>query len=101
MNRKGLQSLIFCAVLLAFFSSVCLGAAFAAAQPEEETIAGMVVKTDKGIIIEADDGDYLVKGAKTQEIGKMVGKLIEVTGIITESDKGDTIEAKSFEEIQE
>lgn len=73
-----------------------------AAQPaEEETIAGTVVKTDQGIVVEADDGDYLVKGPKTQELAKMAGKLVEVTGIITESGKGEVIEVKSFEEIQE
>lgn len=65
---------------------------------EEETIAGTVVKTDKGIIIEAEDGDYLVKG---QDLSKMVGKMVEATGIIKESDKGDIIEVKSVEEIQE
>ena len=68
------------------------------AAAEEETIAGTVVKTDKGIVIEADDGDYLVKG---QDLSKMVGKMVEVTGVITESDKGDSIDVKSFEEIQE
>ncbi len=79
--------------------SICLEAA--APPAEEETIAGMVVKSDQGIVIEADDGDYLVKGPKTQEIAKMSGKLVEATGIISESAKGDVIEVKSFEEIQE
>ena len=65
---------------------------------EEETIVGTVVKTDKGYIIEAEDGDYLVKG---KDVSKMLGKLIEATGVITESEKGDTIEVKSFEEIRE
>jgi hypothetical protein len=69
------------------------------AAAEEETIAGTVVKTDKGIVIEAEDGeDYIVKG---QDLSKMVGKMIEATGVITESDKGDVIDVKSFEEIQE
>ena len=31
----------------------------------------------------------------------MEGKMVEATGIINESAKGDTIEVKSFEEIQE
>ena len=31
----------------------------------------------------------------------MVGKMVEATGIITESEKGDVIDVKSFEEIQE
>lgn len=74
------------------FSPPCLAAGV------EETIAGAVVKTDKGLVIEADDGNYLIKG---KDLSKMVGKLVEITGIITESEKGDSIEVKSFEEIQE
>jgi hypothetical protein len=70
----------------------------APAAGQEETIAGTVVKTDKGIVIEAEDGDYIVKG---KDLSKMVGKMIEATGVITESDKGDVIEVKSYEEIQE
>lgn len=63
----------------------------------EETIVGSVVKGEKGIVIEAEDGDYLVKG---KDLSKMVGKMVEATGIIVESDKGDTIEVKYFEEVQ-
>jgi hypothetical protein len=90
----------FIALLLGFLvffsvSSVCVSS-FAAGT--EEIIAGTVVKTDKGLVVEADDGDYLVKG---QDLSKMLGKMVEVTGIITETDKGETIEVKSFEEIQE
>ncbi len=84
--------------VLTFVSSSFVQFVGAAAAPEEETIAGTVVKTDKGIIIEAEDGDYLVKG---QDLSKMVGKMVEATGIIKETDKGDVIEVKSFEEIQE
>jgi hypothetical protein len=105
---KGLKVLVhvaFCALMISVVSAVWAasdpgkgsqGAGKPA--PEEETIAGSVVKTPKGIIIEADDGDYLVKG---KDLSSMVGKMVEVTGIITESDKGDVIEVKSFEEIQE
>jgi hypothetical protein len=64
---------------------------------KEETIVGSVVKGEKGVVIEAEDGDYLVKG---KDLSKMVGKMVEATGIIVESDKGDTIEVKSFEEVQ-
>lgn len=94
---------IFRAIFILFLSfvfslniSLCVKSPTVAA--ELETIAGTVVKTDKGIIIEAEDGDYLVKGA---DLSKMVGKMVEATGIITESDKGDVIDVKSFEEIQE
>jgi len=86
--------LLFC-VFTVFERSV--PAAPAPAQ-EEETIAGTVTKTDKGIVIEAEDGDYVVKG---QDLSKMVGKMVEATGIITENEKGDVIDVKTFEEIQE
>jgi hypothetical protein len=95
-QRKMTVSLVICALLISVLFAANVKSVFAAG--EEETIAGTVVKTDKGIMIEADDGDYLVKG---QDLSKMVGKLVEVTGVITESDKGDVIDVKSFEEIQE
>jgi hypothetical protein len=87
-------------LITAFILSLTLGAYVksTAVAAEEETIAGTVVKTDKGTIIEAEDGYYFVKGA---DLSKMVGKMVEATGIITESEKGDVIEVKSFEEIQE
>lgn len=87
-----------CLVLLSWVVATAAAPLWAATPPQEETIAGTVVKTDKGLIIEAEDGDYLVKG---QDLTKMVGKMVEATGIITESDKGDIIEVKSFEEITE
>ena len=87
-------------LIVAFVFALTLGAyaKSTVVAAEEETIAGTVVKTDKGIIIEAEDGDYIVKGA---DLSKMVGKMVEATGIITESEKGDVIDVKSFEEIQE
>lgn len=87
---------LFMAALFSFIFSVCPEKPSAAGT--EETIAGFVVKTEKGYIIEADDGDYLVKG---KDLSKMEGKMVEATGIINEDAKGDTIEVRSFEEIQE
>ncbi|HQN20530.1 MAG TPA: hypothetical protein PKV86_15365 [Syntrophobacteraceae bacterium] len=95
-TSKGLIGLLLFAFVFSFASAVFLQSALAAA--EEETIAGTVIKTDKGLVIEAEDGDYLVKG---QDLSKMIGKMVEATGIITEGDKGDVIQVKSFEEIQE
>ena len=95
-NHKILIYSLVAALVFSFSFALCVKSSSAA--DEEETIAGTVVKTDKGIVIEAEDGDYLVKG---QDLSKMVGKMIEATGKITESDKGDVIDVKSFEEIQE
>jgi hypothetical protein len=58
---------------------------------------GYVVKQGKNFVLEADDGDYIIKG---RDVSKLVGKLVEVTGMVTESNKGDLIEVKSIEEIQ-
>jgi len=95
-NRHGLVLVMLLSFLVIFGLGTVGKSAAAVAEPE--TIAGTVVKTDKGIIIEAEDGDYLVKGA---DLSKMVGKMVEATGIITEGEKGDVIDVKSFEEIQE
>lgn len=93
---RGFLKVFFCAVIFAFLSAATVPSVFSAAQ--EETIVGTVVKGAKGFVIEADDGDYIVKG---KDLTKMIGKMVEVTGIITESSKGDVIEVKSVEEIQE
>ncbi|MEN6437562.1 MAG: hypothetical protein ABFD97_03165 [Syntrophobacter sp.] len=83
-------------IIIAFLVAVIMPVVAPAAQ--DEVIVGTVVKNGKVFVIEADDGDYIVKG---KDLSKMVGKLVEVTGKIIESDKGDVIEAKSVEEIQE
>ena len=84
------------AVFLAFLFSTCITVIVTAAW--EETLLGAVVKRGNGFVIEADDGDYIVKG---KDVSKFVGKLVEVTGIITESNKGDIIEVKSIQKIEE
>jgi hypothetical protein len=93
---RSLLRVVFCALTVFVVCCASLGVAYSAG--EEETIVGSVVKSGKDIVIESDDGDYLVKG---KDLSKMVGKMVEVTGVITESAKGDVIEVKSYEEIQE
>jgi hypothetical protein len=95
MAKRSIKILVF-AVFLAFLFSTCITGIVSAA--EEETLMGYVVKQGKGFVIEADEGDYIVKG---KDVSKLVGKLVEVTGIITESNKGDVIEVKSIQPIEE
>lgn len=83
-------------VLLAFLFSSCI--ATIAAASREETLMGYVVKRGKGFVLEADDGDYIVKG---KDVSKLAEKLVIATGILIESDKGDFIEVKSIEDIQD
>ena len=95
MGRRLVGIFVF-AVFLAFLSSTCITGIVTAARVE--TLMGTVVKQGKGFVIETDDGDYIVKG---KDVSKLAGKLVEVTGIITGSNKGDIIEVKSIEEIQD
>ena len=95
MTKRIIRNFVF-AVFLAFLFSICITGIVTAAQ--EETLLGTVVKQGKGFVIEADDGDYIVKG---KDVSKFVGKLVEVTGIITESNKGEIIEVKSIQELEE
>jgi hypothetical protein len=83
-------------VLFAFLFSFCITGIVTAAW--EETLMGTVVKQGNGFVIEADNGDYIVKG---KDVSKLVGKLVEVTGTITESGGGDTIEVKSIQEPED
>jgi hypothetical protein len=64
---------------------------------QEEILMGYVVKQGKRFVIEADDGDYIVIG---KDVSKLVDKLVEATGIITQSDKEDIIIVRSIEDIQ-
>ena len=68
------------------------------AAEQQETISGRVVKSDGGIIIEADDGDYLTRG---MDLSGMLGKVVEVTGIVIETDQGYVIDVKTAEELEE
>jgi len=47
-------------------------------------------------VIEADDGDYIVRGTVPS---KFVNKLVVVSGIITESPKGDVFEITKIEDL--
>jgi hypothetical protein len=85
-------------VSAAFFASLLsVGIPGIVCAAQEEILMGTVVKQGKRFIIEAEDGDYVVRGI---DVSKMAGKLVEATGIITESDKEDIIEVKAIEEVQ-
>ena len=91
---------VFTAFVLVFLllSTFMIGAGMAAQAAQEDTIMGTVVKHGKDFVIESDEGDYIAKG---KDLSKFVDKLVEVTGTITESEKGNSIQVKSIEEIQE
>ena len=63
----------------------------------EESIIGVVEKTDQGIVIAAEDGaSYLVQG---ENLEAMVGKTLKATGTLAESDQGKVITITDFEVV--
>ena len=93
---KRITRIFVSAVFLVFlFSTVSRGVVTAA---REEILMGYVVKQGNGFVIEADDGDYIVEG---KDVSKLVDKLVEATGIITQSGKEDIIIVRSIDDAQE
>jgi hypothetical protein len=64
----------------------------------EGQLEGFVARNGKDFVIEADDGDYTVRG---KDLSKFIGKMVFVTGIITEGPKGDIIDIKSIESMED
>jgi hypothetical protein len=66
---------------------------------DEETISGTIMETDQGIVLSADDGEtFMIEG---QDLSDMVGKDVNVTGTLTESESGKTISVIKVEQISE
>jgi hypothetical protein len=89
--RVFLPTIILVSLLFPCMSEMVLAA-------HEEQLEGFVVKKGKDFVIEADDGDYTVRG---KDLSKFIGKMVFVTGIITESPKGDIIDIKSIESMED
>jgi len=94
MAKRIIRIFLF-AVFSAFLFSTWIAGNIAASQ--EETLMGYVVKHGNHFVIEADDGDYVVKG---KDVSKLAEKLVEVTGIITQNNREDIIEVTSIEDVQ-
>jgi len=88
--RVFLTTVIVLSLLFTCMSEMVLAA-------HEEPMEGFVAKKGKNFVIEADDGDYIVRG---KDLSKLIGKMVFLTGIITESSKGDIIDIKSIESME-
>ena len=95
MAKRTIGIFVFAVFLASLFSTTVAGVATA---NQKEILMGYVVKQGKGFVIEADDGDYTVKG---KDVSKLADKLVEATGIITQNGKGDEIEVISIEDVQD
>ena len=63
-----------------------------------DSVTGTIQQGDSGLVLEADDGNYILAG---QDLSDMVGKKIKVTGTIADGEAGKTLTVMSFEEVQE
>lgn len=90
-NLKIVKLLVM-AMIIAFVAVV------GCATAEDSTITGMVEQTDNGVMIKAEDGDYMVAG---EDLTPMVGKKVTVTGTVAESDAGKIITVMAVEEVTE
>jgi hypothetical protein len=67
----------------------------AATQPEE--ISGTIVKTEEGIALFSDAGNFMIAG---QELESLVGKNVKVTGTIDEGSGKPMINVTSVSVIE-
>ena len=71
------------------------------AQPQQSAalneIRGTVVKTEDGIVIFSDSGNYLVRG---EDLTGMVGKNVKVIGTVAESDGTSTVTVSSISVVE-
>ncbi len=63
----------------------------------EISLTGAVEKTDTGMVIKVADTNYIVAG---QNLDTLVGKMVKVTGTLSEGKDGKTINVLSYEEIK-
>ena len=92
MNRsKTLIKILLCVVMLSLVATVGMAA-------EQQVVKGTVDQTEAGLVIKADDADYIVAG---QDLSKMVGKKVMVSGTVSEGETGKTIHVMQFQEINE
>lgn len=85
------KALLVLAVLALVFSSI--SPVFA----EDVTVTGMVEKTDAGMVLKAEDGEYALTGA---DVAAHVGKKVEAVGTVTEADGKKTLEVKSAKAVE-
>lgn len=90
MNKKSIITGLFVAMFLVVGT---IGPAVA-----EEPITGMIAEEGDYIILDTEDGTYILEGDVTSE---MVGKKVMVTGTIAEKDDMQVISVTSFEEVAE
>ncbi len=92
MKLKTLSKLIMMTLVISLITGVAI------AGKNMTTITGVVEKTDAGFVITTAEGEYAAEGA---DLAPMVGKKIEATGKVAESDQGMVINVLAVKEVKE
>ncbi|MDR3567230.1 MAG: hypothetical protein P4L43_04305 [Syntrophobacteraceae bacterium] len=82
-------------LIVVFASAAPLTPALAA---REQKVFGWLLSHQNVLVLQSDDGDYTVTG---KDLTGLEGKMVEITGTVTRSDKGDTIHVESAREVDE
>lgn len=75
--------------------------AFVSCSGGEQTITGIVEKTDTGHVLAASDGTNRYNLVENQDFSSMVGKTVKLTGTLMDRVSGKAIAVTSFEVVEE
>ena len=90
-------TLLLTALLLLFaFTSATLATAGSTAP--EQKVFGLLVRHGLVLMLQSDGGDYVVTG---RDLAGLEGKMVEITGTVSENDRGETIYVESAREVDE
>lgn len=90
MNRNGIWLLI-----VAFAVVTCLPVTISWAADEQEiTVVGVLVKLKRKDYLTTDDGQYMVIG---QDFSRLIGRKIRATGKVMENSRGKTMLVRVME----
>jgi hypothetical protein len=89
MKKLSIISLV---LVVAFIASISIALA------DEATVTGTIEQSDAGLVLNADDGTYILAG---EDVSAMVGKKVKAMGTISEGDNGKTLTVTAVEELAE
>lgn len=102
MKRSNVFKMAMALIVILGFGLLITTAAISAEKGKEveETIQGMVEKSDKGMpMIKTDDGQtFMILG---QNMAALVGKSVKVTGKLSKGKKTRSIVVTHFEEVND
>jgi len=91
-TRRALSGLLLCIL------AISLVTVTGCARKDMKVVTGTIEQTDDGLVIKTDSGEYAAAG---KDIAALVGKKVEVTGMVTEGTAGKVFNIVGFREIKE